>query len=164
MSCDLLWFYKSFSNLKSAMNKGVVKGWKRNRVGAAPWSEDALESPERAGGAQGSPSPLLGTPIPPTQERHTFPVPHPSCSHGKGTLGRLIFLKRQNIFFFCMALCLPGYKKGGREPQKPPVRQAVMLLEAGVEVGRDVAGSRQKGVWRWNWKGKWILMRNVAEQ
>lgn len=100
MSCDLLWFYKSFFNLKSAMNKGVVKGWKRNKVGAAPWSEDALESPERAGGAQGSPSPLLGTPIPPTQERHPFPVPHPSCSHGKGTLGRLIFLKRQNIFFF----------------------------------------------------------------
>lgn len=72
--------------------------------------------------------------------------------------------KAKLFFFFCMALCLPGYKKGGREPQKPPVRQAVMLLEAGVEVGRDVAGSRQKGVWRWNWKGKWILMRNVAEQ
>lgn len=40
-----------------------------------------------------------------------------------------------------MALWLLGYKKDGREPQKPPVRQAV-LLEAGVEVGRVVAGSR----------------------
>lgn len=96
--------------------------------------------------AQGSPSSLSGASIPSTQEWHPPPVPHPFCSHGKGTLGRQIFLKRGNfiiiIIIFCDGSVLFGCKKNGREPQKPPVRQAV-LLEAGVEVGRVVSGSRQ---------------------
>lgn len=45
-SHDLLWLCKSFCNLKSAVNKGVVKDWKRNKIGAALQSEDALESAE----------------------------------------------------------------------------------------------------------------------